>query len=337
MEKNQSFFDKMDYFTRNPFSWVVFCSCLFIMVGCSSGGNDDDDNAVAMTPFSLNFAAVDGSRVVGCDDVLTGLGPDQQNSVGISDLRFYISNLQFYDAANNKIALSLDSDEFQYHSDAGSVSLIDLTSNTSGACVGSAIAFSEGTARTNTDISGMRADIPVARVTFDVGVPQAVMKDVIANNTAEGAPSPLAEMYWSWASGYRHFVMNFTVEDGESTSGEGYLHVGSRDCGGDGALALTDRESCGYVNTPTVFLDDFDPTTQIVTVDISSLLNDLVFVAPIVDTEPPFEILGEGPGVACHSSPSDTQPDCGPIFQNLGLDETSGLADAATNAVFSYQ
>ncbi|WDT76931.1 MAG: hypothetical protein MPW16_06875 [Candidatus Manganitrophus sp.] len=59
-------------------------------------------------------------------------------------------------------------------------------------------------------------------MTFDLGVSQPLMKATIANNTAEGAPSPLNEMYWSWASGYRHFVMNFAVEDdGNGNGGDG--------------------------------------------------------------------------------------------------------------------
>jgi hypothetical protein len=40
-------------------------------------------------------------------------------------------------------------------------------------------------------------------VTFEVGVPQHLMKTTIATSSAEGAPSPLGEMYWSWNSGIR--------------------------------------------------------------------------------------------------------------------------------------
>ena len=81
-------------------------------------------------------------------------------------------------------------------------------------------------------------------------------KSVIANNTPEGAPSPLGEMYWSWATGYRHFVFNFTVTAGSGDTGDGYLHVGSLDCGAEGTLALEDRDACGFVNTT-------EPTSRI--------------------------------------------------------------------------
>jgi hypothetical protein len=120
------------------------------------------------------------------------------------------------------------------------VALIDLTDTGAGACDSGAIAFAEGTSRVN-DVFVARAKVDsVRKLSFDVGVPQALMKTVIAATSEEGAPSPLREMYWSGASGYRHLVMNATVETPSGT-GEGYVHVGSRDCGGAGQEALSDR------------------------------------------------------------------------------------------------
>ena len=54
-------------------------------------------------------------------------------------------------------------------------------------------------------------------------------------------------------------------------------------------------------------------------------------MAPVYDTET-FEVIGEGPGVECHSSP--TQPDCLDVFGNLGIDMASGAADPTQNAAF---
>lgn len=166
---------------------------------------------------------------------------------------------------------------------------------------------------------------------FDVGVPQDVMRETIANNTPEGAPSPLNEMYWSWASGYRHFVMNFTVS-GPGGAGEGYLHVGSRSCGPEDGLALEDRAACKFVNTPTVALSISDLALESVVVDVRRLLQGVDFLAPIYDTTT-FEVIGQGPGVECHPSPM--QPDCANVFANLGLDMASGAASAESNRVFS--
>jgi hypothetical protein len=188
----------------------------------------------------------------------------------------------------------------------------------------------EGTARTHTAITGTTFVKDVAQVTFDVGVPQPVMKKVIAENTAEGSPSPLAEMYWSWNSGYRHLVFNFTVKDAANTSGEGYLHVGSRACGAMGMKALADRDKCDFVNTPAVSLTGFDLTKDKVGLDLRKLLAGLDFVSPLYDMN--FMVIGQGPGVECHSGP--TQDDCPIVFGSLGVDIGTGSSTAASNTVF---
>lgn len=301
---------------------------LAFMSGCS-----DDESAPTPRAFSLAFAAKAGEKDVDCSTPITGLGPDEAHSVGVSDLRFYVSNLKLWDERGEELAVTLDENDFQYSSDAGQVSLIDLTGNSAGSCAGNAIAFAEGTARTNDSITGSTIVDEVAAVSFDVGVPQAVMQDVIANNSAEGAPSPLGEMQWTWASGYRHFVMNFVVEGAEGEAGEGYLHVGSRDCGPADGLALEDREECGFVNTPSVKLSAFELEDDKVVVDIPALLSGLDFVSPIYDFDT-FEVIGEGPGVECHSSPM--QPDCAIVFDSFGLTET-GSSKPAQDDVFRVE
>lgn len=301
------------------------------LIGCS-GGSDEG----ASTPVTLRFQAVDSGAPVSCDSVMTGLGPDGTTTVGLSDLRFYVSNVHFYDGSGNEIETKLSANDFQRPDTAGDVTLIDLTSNVSGSCTNSAIAFSEGTLRTNDAVQLLAQEGTVSRVTFDVGVPQSLMKKVVSTYTAEDAPSPLNEMYWSWASGYRHFVLNFTVHDRSGNPGEGYMHIGSRDCG-DGALALTDKDSCGFVNTPSVVLDGFNPDANTVTVDLRKALNGLTFVTALYDSNPPYDLIGSGPGVACHSAPPDAQPDCAPVFANFGLDPATGASVASANSVFSYQ
>jgi len=281
-------------------------------------------------PFELSFAATDGASRVACGDTVSGLGPAGAYSVGLSDLRFYVSNLKFWDDEGEAVEASLDGNDFQYAGETDWVGLIDLTSNTAGDCADGAISFSEGTARTNDAITGSIVLKHVTGVSFDVGVSQELMQEVIADNTAEAAPSPLNEMYWSWASGYRHLVFNVTATDG-AESGEGYVHIGSLDCGADGENALESRDACGKVNTPSVRLDDFDLTADTVAVDLTALLADLTFITPIIDHET-MEVIGEEVGVACHSFPG--QADCAPLFDNLGLDPETGGDSASDNAAF---
>lgn len=284
--------------------------------------------------FTLKFAATLAGAPATCGDDVTGLGPDGAHSVGVSDLRFYVSNLRFVDADGKDVEVVLDENEFQLTHEAGSVALIDLTGNSEGACAASAIAFAEGTARTNAVITGQTFPADVVGISFDVGVPQDLMKSVIAENTLEGAPTPLNEMYWSWASGYRHFVFNFAVTDGADTSGGGYLHLGSADCGPAEGLALEDRDSCGFVNTPAVVIESFDLSNDEVMLDLTPLLSSLDFIAPVYDPET-YEVIGETVGAECHSSPM--QEDCPDVFAAFGLDLTSGEATAAKNQLFAAE
>ncbi|TYK66119.1 MbnP family copper-binding protein [Colwellia echini] len=315
---------------------TIALATMMLVTGCDSDSLSEiakeiEDEIKGNTPFTLNFAAKSAGDLVVCNSVYDNFGSadDGLNSISISDLRFYISNVKFYDADNKELTIELDDNDFQRNSDQGFVGLVDLTSNTSGACADEALG---GTERTNASISGTLiaatlADGTAAKVSFDVGVPQAVMKDVIATNSQEDAPTPLNEMYWSWASGYRHLVMNFTIENSAEEAGKGLVHIGSRNCGGDGLLALEEKDSCDEVNTPTVSFTNFDLANDTIVLDIDELLKNVQFSASGGD-----EVV---PTVACHSSPM--QADCAAIFENIGLDITDGTADADTNSVFTKE
>lgn len=291
------------------------------VAACGDGDGNDSRT------FNLKFAAVDGTTPVGCGDTISGLGPAGTDRVEISDLRFYVSNLRFETGDGKLVDAKLDANEFQYLDDSGEVALVDLTGTAAGACTGG-VTYAEGTARTNLTISGSVDASDIRGVRFDVGIPQSMMKTVIANHTAEDAPSPLAEMHWSWAFAYRFLVMNFVVFDGASTRGEGYLHVGSNDCGGDGSKALTDRDACGKPNAASVAFTSIDIDNDTIVLDVRQLLRNLDFEVTPVDAP-------TVPGVECHSSAE--QPDCATVFTNLGINQATGSATAATNRVFKVQ
>lgn len=314
---------------RSVLNFSVY-SALLVSLGLVGCGSDSSSETTDVgQAFSLNFAAKSGAQDVSCDTLLTGFGNDQDHSVRVSDLRFYVSNIKFYDLNGVEIDTELDSNEFQINHEDGFVGLIDFTSNDSGACADTSLS---GTARTNYSITGQSLDTGIRSVSFDIGVPQAVMKSVINSYSLEDAPTPLNEMYWSWASGYRHFVLNFQIEDINGVNGQGNVHLGSRDCGGDGLLALSDQDSCDYVNTAKVMLDDFDPSIDSVVIDLDELLQGVSFASSAGHTESHTAEVTSGPGVNCHSSP--TQADCHSIFSNLGVDMADGSASSVNNGVF---
>ena len=316
----------MRSFPRTRFELTCRMAVLVSVLTAASCGGGGGRDAGGSREFALRFAAVAGGDEVGCGDKVSGFGDSGTAAVEVSDLRFYVSNVRFFTANGAEVPVELDENAFQYTGEAGSVALVDLTATDTGACAGTGLTFAEGTARTNSVLTGTTTNAPISRVTFDVGIPQPLMKQVLNDNTAEGAPSPLAEMHWSWAFAYRFFVMNFTVEDG-SAIGEGYLHVGSTDCGGDGTRALTDRDACGKPNAAAVSLSNFDLDTDSIVVDLRALLANLDFSV----STPEATVLG----VECHSSAE--QPDCPLIFGNFGLDPATGEAAVDLNTVFAVR
>jgi hypothetical protein len=165
------------------------------------------------------------------------------------------------------------------------------------------------------------------------------MQEVIAQNTLEGAPSPLGEMYWSWASGYRHLVMNISTAHSDGSTGSGNVHVGSRGCtGGDGENALETVEACEFINTAKVALSGMN-AQSVIDLDVRALVADVDFLTTVLDEnrEPVLDESGAvqtQSGVACHSAPVMMQPHCGPVFGNLGLNPENGAAAADGNSVF---
>ena len=301
-------------------------STLLAFAVLAACGDDVPAPDVNLQAFSLRFSPFYGDTPLTCGQAVTGLGASGMVRIEPSDLRFYISKLEFLGEDGGVVASELDTNEFQYRDATGEVALVDLTDASAGACAGTGLTFPEGTARTHAAVTGRTVVADVHAVRFEVGLPQPLMKTVLARHTAEDAPSPLNEMHWSWAYAYRHFVFNFSLAD-DGVAGEGYVHVGSVDCGGDGVRALTDRATCGKVNAAKVELQEFHLPNASVGVDVGALLDGLDL--RVAQTATSAVMV---PGVACHSSPE--QPHCAPLFSKLGLDMSDGTARASNNVVF---
>jgi uncharacterized repeat protein (TIGR04052 family) len=290
-----------------------------------------DSGAEQPSAFALRFAYTAGDRVLDCGDTLTDQGLDGKNTVDINDLRFFVRDLRFLDRDGNELTLTLDTNDFQLNHEAGLVSLVDLTSNDVGGCTADAFPNAEGTKRVHEAITGTTLVGKVASVRFNVGVPQAVMKKAVQENTAEGQASPLGDLQWPWSVGWRHFVLNFALKNQAGEPGVGFVHLGSFDCSAAMTdLALADRERCTYVNNPAVVLDDFSLTDDLVAVDIPTILKQLDFVDDLYDEQ--GNVTGQGAGIGCHSIPS--QPDCLPVFAAFGMSLETGKADASNDRVF---
>ncbi len=296
-------------------SWIAFAAA-GALVACSDSNGPDE-----LEPFTLNFAAVHNGETVGCGNVIDGLGPSGTVSVELSDLRFYVSNLRFYDEQGAELPVELDVNDFQYHGDEGDVALVDLTGTASGACAGTGLSFPEGTARTNGVVTGLTRPIRSTRISLRRGHPAG---------THEGGAGEPHGCRRTVAAGGDALVLGVRLSflrdelhgltDG-GTPGEGYVHVGSTDCGGDGTRALTDRDTCGRRSTRAAVRFEHFHLDDAVGVDMGALLAGLDFR---VEQTPGGPMI---PGVASHSSP--TQPHTATIFANLGIDMATGAANAA--------
>ncbi|MEC8011341.1 MAG: MbnP family copper-binding protein [Pseudomonadota bacterium] len=334
------------------FQITSIVSAALLLTACGGGSsssttivdnNNSGSNTGSSQSITLNFAPKSFGENIDCSSVITGFGLDGQDTVQMQDLRFYVSDVVVTSSTGQSESLALVSNEFQYADETGSVSLIDFTDVVTGYCAQS----SSGTARTNAQITGTTTLSDVAQVDFSIGVPQAMMKEITASYTTEDAPTPLNEMFWSWASGYRHFVFNFGVLNAASEEGSGAVHIGSRNCVDAAATELADKESCEFVNNPQISLSNFNPSTDVITVNLDALFNGVSFVQEVSSesdhmsmdmSSDEMSMTGTTrPGVSCHSAPAESQPDCAPIFNNFGLSLSDGTANAANNSVFQFE
>lgn len=320
-------------------SLVTAATALLLACGDSASGTPSDADGADVdasadeepSPFSLRFVYTGGDRVLACGDTLVGQGLDRSNAVEVNDLRFFVSDLRFLDKDGKELPVTLDENDFQLDHEAGFVSLVDLTSNVVGACTPDVFPDSEGTKRVHEAVTGTTLVSKVESLRFNVGVPQAVMKKAIQENTGEGQPSPLGDLQWPWSVGWRHFALNFALRSAVGEPGIGFVHLGSLDCSAAMTdLALSDRDHCTYVNNPAVALDHFSLADDLVTVDIAKILEKLDFVGDLYDGT--GNVTGQGPGVACHSMPD--QPDCLSVFEAFGMSIETGKSEASMNRVF---
>jgi uncharacterized repeat protein (TIGR04052 family) len=175
--------------------------------------------------------------------------------------------------------------------------------------------FEDGTARcrggsgeTNAKIVLEKPAAAVKAVAFSIGVP-------FDQNHADPAkavgPLSYTSMHWSWKAGYK-----FLRLDGKTADGGAYgLHMGSTGCEG----SIGDVSSCARPNRTRVALENFDPASQKIVLDVAAL------VASGADETGGgnYGCLGE-----------KTQAGCVPVFRQLGLDFESG-APAASQLVFT--
>lgn len=203
----------------------------------------------------------------------------------LTDLRFYVSEIELFDAEKNAVPVQLVADGRWQGS---AVALLDLEDG-SGSC-------ENGTPDQNSTLQGHVRAGDYRGIRFVVGVPF----DLNHGDPLTAAP-PLDDsaMHWHWRSGYKFLRAGFNTEQRNH-----WLHVGSAGCEG----TIQSITSCRFPNRVTVSFDDYVPGETLI-VDLEKLYD--AFAA------------SPDPGSSCSSGPAEES--CRSPFVLLGLDPANGI------------
>ncbi len=262
----------------------------------ADGADGADGGDGGDTTRTLQFSAVVDGTNFACGDTYALGGSD----VVFDDLRFYLTEFYAIDGDGSTVQLSIV-DESPWQGEG--VVLLDFEDGCRG-----------GTAelRTTVEVSGPAG--AWSGVGFTMGVPFAVNHSDVA---AAPVPMNVSSMFWSWNAGHK-----FLKVDGASTGLPGgfSIHTGSTMCEMDDGGTVT---GCANENRAQFELATaFDPDTSVVVFDLGALLDGVDLDNNTADTAP-----------VCMAAPND--PDCAPLFSNLGL--PFGDAPGGPPTVFSVQ
>lgn len=243
-------------------------------------------------PVRLQFAATVGDTPAACGAEFAGIGTTA-STIRLTDFRFYVSRLRLVRVDGSEQPITLAQDGLWQVDD---VALLDFEDG-SATCA-------NGTAQTRSVVEGRVPAGQYVGVRFDVGLP-------FDKNHQEPtlAPSPLnlSRMFWSWNAGYK--FMRLDIRSTGQPKGW-MIHLGSTGCS-PSDTPRTIPVACERANRVTVDLASFDVARDIVDLDVKALL-----ASSNVDINTPQTAAG------CMSGLTD--PECGPLFQQLGLQPGEG-------------
>ncbi|WP_158643436.1 MbnP family copper-binding protein [Ketobacter alkanivorans] len=224
---------------------VIFGVATLVACGGGSSGSSDASAAgvTRSVPVEINFSAVMGSAALACDVDYTDVGT-AATTTQIKDFRLYVHDIQLVTDADEVVALTLDTSDWQ----AQGVALLDFE-NATGECT--------GTAETNSAVSGTVPDSGAVfnAVRFTVGIPQHL------NHLEQVSVSPfnITGMNWGWTNGYK--FIRFDVPNWN-------LHIGATGCAAGGGGDI----ECTHSNRPQIALSNFNYQTQRIQIDFGALL-----------------------------------------------------------------
>lgn len=253
-----------------------------------------------VAPLTIHFEAVVRGEPFACGTAYSDIGTSRSQLIP-ADLRLYVHDVRLVTHEGEEVPLSLEQDGVWQ---LGRLALLDFENKTP--------PCNFGTVETNTTIRGVAPDQEYTGLRFRLGVPFGMN-----HQNAATAPSPLnlTAMFWNWQAGYKFL----RIDEARDLV---RVHVGSTGCeyGHDREKV----ESCARPNRGEVQLDDFDPHSDTVLVDLAELFADSDLESNQPETAP-----------GCESAPADA--DCDPIFRHLGINFANGLPDPSRQTVFRIE
>jgi uncharacterized repeat protein (TIGR04052 family) len=265
-------------------------------------------------PVAVSFALTADGKEVGCGAPLANLGSNHFEAK-LHDARFYVYGVALIDAKGVRTPVSLAQNDWQY---AG-LALLDFKDSRGGSAP-----CSEARPAKNTTVAGTAPAGSYVGLEFSVGVPvegQVDGKPVQLNHSSTETSEPpldIAVMAWNWQGG-RKFLLVEVEPPAAIVKADGSkariwpVHLGSSSCKGNPATG--EIVACARENRFTVTFDRFDPETQRVELDLTSLFENTDLLSD------------KGSAMGCMSAPDD--PECPAIFAALGLNLTASAAGAS--------
>lgn len=278
---------------------IVTAITLFtVITGCSVSTNNS--NVKEKKEITLKFKAMADNKDIECGKSYENIGI-KKSKLSIMDFRVYLHNIRLIDEKGNEKKIEIEQDK-KWHD--GDLVLLDFE-NKKGDC-------SSGTSETHTEVKGSIEKGNYKGLKFTLGVPfDKNHQDVAKANS----PLNLTSMFWVWNSGYKFARIDLKTDKFP----QGYfIHLGSTGCmnmevkhetghGDDAETPMTPPSMCKNPNRPEIVINDFNPDSNNIIMDLSSLLSNTD-----IDINTPNTPSG------CMSGIDD--PDCKGIMNNFGLD-----------------
>lgn len=236
--------------------------------------------------MEIRFEAKVSGDPFRCGVTYEGLGNSRTRATP-QDLRFFVHDVRLIDARGAEESLMLENDG-TWQRDG--LALLDFE-NGEGEC------GAQGNSGTHTVLRGAAAGTDFSGISFVLGVPFE-MNHVDAQSAA--APQNETAMWWNWNAGYKFFKADFSTPN---VPAGWSVHIGSTGCIGNAAGAVN---QCANPNRTTIRLDNFNPDTQKIVLELAELLS---------GSNINFNTPQTAPG--CMSAPTD--PECVPVFRKLGV------------------